>query len=116
MTNFTSVPWACDPDHIISCFEEYSRLMDHWRKVLPSPPLDVDYEELVEDTEGVARRIVAVVRAGMGAGMPAFLRDAAAGADRQRGTSSASDLQELRRTLEELREVAGRAVFQGTPA
>ena len=32
--------------------------MDHWRKVLPSPPLDVDYEEMVEDTEGVARRIV----------------------------------------------------------
>lgn len=33
--------------------------MDHWRKVLPSPPLEVDYEELVEDTEAVARRIVA---------------------------------------------------------
>ncbi len=58
MTNFTSVPWAYDPDHIVVCFEEYSRLMDHWRKVLPSPPLDVDYEELVEDTEGVARRLV----------------------------------------------------------
>ena len=32
--------------------------MDHWRSVLPGPPLEVDYEDLVEDTEGVARRIV----------------------------------------------------------
>jgi tetratricopeptide (TPR) repeat protein len=58
MTNFHSVPWACDPDHIIARFEEYSRVMEHWRNVLPSPYLDVDYEETVEDTEGVARRIV----------------------------------------------------------
>jgi tetratricopeptide (TPR) repeat protein len=58
-TNFASMPWTCDPDHLISHFEEYARLMDHWRKVLPSPPLDVDYEELVEDTEAVARRVVA---------------------------------------------------------
>jgi hypothetical protein len=59
MTNFTAMPWTCDPDYLISHFEEYARLMDHWRKVLPSPPLDVDYEDLVEDTEGVACRIVA---------------------------------------------------------
>ena len=58
MTNFASVPWACDAEQIVSHFEEYSRLMDHWRKVLPAPPLDVVYEELVEDPEGVARRIV----------------------------------------------------------
>ena len=58
MTNFTSILWAYDPDDIISCFKDYSRFMVHWRTVLPSPPLEVDYEELVEDTEGVARRIV----------------------------------------------------------
>ncbi|MGO8689326.1 MAG: tetratricopeptide repeat-containing sulfotransferase family protein [Thermoguttaceae bacterium] len=59
MTHFAAVPWACDPDHIIFHVGEYSRLMDHWRKVLPAPILDVDYEETVEDTAGVARRIVA---------------------------------------------------------
>jgi tetratricopeptide (TPR) repeat protein len=59
MTNFTSVPWACDREQMISYFEEYSRLMDHWRNVLPAPPLEVDYEELVKDAESVARRIVA---------------------------------------------------------
>ena len=56
-TSLVSMPWACDPDQIVSHFEQYARVMDHWRKVLPSPPLDVDYEELVEDVEGVARRI-----------------------------------------------------------
>ena len=58
MTNFTSSPWACDTDYIVSHFEEYLRLMDHWQKVLPAPPLEVDYEQLVEDTEAMAHRIV----------------------------------------------------------
>ena len=58
MTNLRSVSWACHPDYIVSHFEEYSRLTEHWRRVLPSPPLDIAYEELVEDLEGVARRII----------------------------------------------------------
>jgi tetratricopeptide (TPR) repeat protein len=57
-TNLVSMPWACDPDQIVSHFEEYLRVVDHWRSVLPLPPLDVDYEELIGDTEGVARRMV----------------------------------------------------------
>jgi tetratricopeptide (TPR) repeat protein len=36
----------------------YERLMAHWRAALPLPILDVDYEALVADTEGEARRIV----------------------------------------------------------
>ncbi len=59
MTKFASVPWACDPEQLLCHFEAYARVMDHWRKVLPSPPLDVDYEEVVEDTERVARRVIA---------------------------------------------------------
>ena len=58
MTHFTTVPWASDPDDIVFYFEQYLRLMGHWQTVLPSPPLDVDYEELVEATPRVARRIV----------------------------------------------------------
>jgi tetratricopeptide (TPR) repeat protein len=58
MTKFTALSWTCDQEHIVSYFEEYSRLMDHWREVLPSPPLDVAYEDLVEDTEGTARGII----------------------------------------------------------
>ena len=34
-------------------------MMEHWRKVLPVPLLEVDYEEAVADLEGVARKLVA---------------------------------------------------------
>ena len=59
MTHFGELPWANDQQHIASRFQEYQRLMEHWRKVLPVPLLEVDYEETVADLEGVARRLVA---------------------------------------------------------
>jgi tetratricopeptide (TPR) repeat protein len=59
MTQFRKITWASDIDHIASRFREYRRLMDHWRRVLPVPVLEVDYEETVADLEGVARRLVA---------------------------------------------------------
>jgi tetratricopeptide (TPR) repeat protein len=57
-TNFAALPWSFDQEQILSHFEQYSRLMAHWRQTLHAPPLEVDYEELVRDTESVARRIV----------------------------------------------------------
>lgn len=59
MTDFKDIPWANDFDHIASRFRAYERLTDHWRQVLPVPVLDVAYEEMVADLEGVARRLVA---------------------------------------------------------
>ncbi len=59
MTHFRHIRWANDLDHIRSRFEEHLRIMDHWRRVLPVPVLEVDYEELVADLEGVARRMLA---------------------------------------------------------
>ena len=59
MTHFREIRWANDQQHIASRFQEYQRLMEHWREVLPVPLLDVDYEETVADLEGVARRLVA---------------------------------------------------------
>ncbi len=58
MTNFRSIRWASDPEHIVSRFHDYHRLMQHWREVLPVQMLDVDYEETVADAEGTARRLV----------------------------------------------------------
>jgi tetratricopeptide (TPR) repeat protein len=58
MTNFRSIRWANDQEHIAARFAAYRRLMDHWRRVLPVPVLEVDYEETVADLEGVARRLV----------------------------------------------------------
>jgi tetratricopeptide (TPR) repeat protein len=59
MTHFREVRWASDPQHIASRFHQYRRMMAHWRKVLPVPLLEVDYEETVADLEGVARKLVA---------------------------------------------------------
>jgi len=59
MTDFRSMSWPNDLAHIAARFQQYRRLMDHWRAVLPVPILDVDYEETVTDLEGVARRLVA---------------------------------------------------------
>ena len=41
-------------------YRQYQSLMAHWKRVLPAGRiLDVRYEELVDDVEGQARRIVA---------------------------------------------------------
>jgi tetratricopeptide (TPR) repeat protein len=58
-TNFRSIPWANDPEHLASRFAQYRRVMDHWRAVLPVKIHEVDYAETVSDLEGVARRLVA---------------------------------------------------------
>ncbi|MGO8738755.1 tetratricopeptide repeat protein [Rhodoblastus sp.] len=40
-------------------YRRYERLMTHWRKILPKGAfLDIGYEEVVEDLEGQARRIL----------------------------------------------------------
>ncbi len=40
-------------------YSRYSELMDHWRSVLPSGAmLDVSYEDVVNDLEGQARRLI----------------------------------------------------------
>ena len=55
MADFLKIRWASDPHHIASRFREYERLMVHWRDVLPVGVFEVQYEELVNDLEGIAR-------------------------------------------------------------
>jgi hypothetical protein len=59
MTDFRSIRWANDAEHIASRFQQYRRIMDHWESVLPVPIHHADYEETVEDLESVARRLIA---------------------------------------------------------
>jgi hypothetical protein len=59
MTDFRSIRWANDPEHIATRFTQYRRLIDHWDSVLPVPIHAVDYEETVNDLEAVARRLIA---------------------------------------------------------
>jgi tetratricopeptide (TPR) repeat protein len=58
MTDFRSIPWANDIEHIATRFHQYRRLTEHWHKVMPVPILEVQYEETVADLEKVARRLV----------------------------------------------------------
>jgi Flp pilus assembly protein TadD len=59
ITHFRQVRWAASQDNIASHFAQYHRVMGHWRKVLPVPLLEIDYEDTVADLEGVARRLLA---------------------------------------------------------
>jgi tetratricopeptide (TPR) repeat protein len=59
MTDFRSIRWANDRDHIVSRFQQYDRVMTHWKEVVPAPIHEVNYEETVTDLESVARRLIA---------------------------------------------------------
>jgi len=51
--------FAYDRKNIVSFYEQYDRLMAHWREVLPKDRLiEVNYEELVADRESVARKLI----------------------------------------------------------
>jgi hypothetical protein len=53
-------PFAHTREDVVFYVEQYLRLMDHWRTVVPDGQvLDLEYEELVTNLEGTARRIVA---------------------------------------------------------
>ena len=57
--NFTrGNEFSNDLGDIAVTYRAYRRLIDHWRRVLPVPMLDVRYEELVDDQAAVSRRIV----------------------------------------------------------
>ncbi|HEY3968009.1 MAG TPA: tetratricopeptide repeat protein [Planctomycetaceae bacterium] len=58
MTDFRYLKWANDYGHIASRIGASQRLMEHWRRVLPAPLIEVDYESTVADLEGTARRLI----------------------------------------------------------
>ena len=45
-------------DTLGHAYVHYDRLMRHWQQVLPNPMINVNYEDIVQDIEGVARRAV----------------------------------------------------------
>ncbi|MDP2142531.1 MAG: sulfotransferase [Gallionella sp.] len=53
------VPWSYDLQELGAFYSGYARLMDHWRRVLPKGTfLDIHYEEIVQDRETQARRLI----------------------------------------------------------
>ena len=58
--NFSNrMDFSFDREWIVAYYQQYSRLMQHWRNVLPSNCLlDIEYEELVSAPEPVIRRMI----------------------------------------------------------
>ena len=50
--------WSYDLAELGRYYSAYWRLMAHWRSVCPETFIEVDYERLVADTEGEARRVL----------------------------------------------------------
>ena len=57
-SNFNSIHWSWKMEDIISYYQSYRILMEHWKKTLPMKMLSVHYEELVENQEKISRSIV----------------------------------------------------------
>ncbi len=65
LSNFTKLfghkaqPQSYDLAELGRYYRDYARLMEHWRAVLPADAFyDIQYEELVADTEGQARALI----------------------------------------------------------
>lgn len=52
------VPFSFDLDDLANYYKSYRALMDQWRGILPGGMLEVDYENVVDDLEGEARRLI----------------------------------------------------------
>ena len=50
--------FSTDLSWLGSFYVQYERLMSHWKRVLPLPILDVQYEEMVSYPEETMRRVV----------------------------------------------------------
>jgi Flp pilus assembly protein TadD len=51
-------PWAGSLDHLVRVHTGFTRLMDHWTRLLPVPVLSVRYESLVEQQDAETARIL----------------------------------------------------------
>ncbi len=47
-----------DLDQLSRYYQQYQRLMTHWKRVLPIPFYDLQYEQLIEDQETVTREVI----------------------------------------------------------
>ena len=51
-------PFTYDLIELGEYYLQYQRVMDHWHEVMPGKVLDVQYEDVVADTENQIRRIL----------------------------------------------------------
>lgn len=57
--NFSEIPWASSIESVVDRYSMYRQAMKYWHAELPKGKiLDVHYEELVDDPENQARRMI----------------------------------------------------------
>ena len=97
-------PFAYDLGEIGRYYRAYESLMDHWRAVLPpGRMLEVEYEEIVKDLEGQARRLVAHCGVDWDKRCLAFHETKRPGQHGKSGPGAKIDLRQLRRAIALLR-------------
>jgi len=55
------MPFSRNLTFLGNYYRDYKRIMEHWHKVLPIPILDVRYEDMATDHEGMTRKILEFV-------------------------------------------------------
>ncbi len=58
MTQFGSIQWACHEEHLVHRIEQYQRIMQHWRDVIPHRFIETSYEQLVENQQQESARLI----------------------------------------------------------
>ena len=58
MTQFASIRWACHKEHLIHRIQQYQRIMQHWRNVIPDSFIDVSYEQLINNQRQESERLI----------------------------------------------------------
>ncbi len=107
-TNFWSAQeYAWDRGDLVFFYRQYERLMDHWRRVLPSDRFtEVDYEALVADREAETRRLVAFLGLDWNDALPRPGAEHAACRHREQVAGTPAGLQDVGRALEAIRVMA----------
>ncbi|NND59083.1 MAG: sulfotransferase, partial [Gammaproteobacteria bacterium] len=52
------IPFSYDRDNLLTAYQVYRQLMEHWRDTLSIPMLEIDYESLVDDPDAQIRRLI----------------------------------------------------------
>ena len=116
MTDFRSIRWANDPEHIAGRFQQYRRIMDHWRAVLPVP---IHRGRLRGHGRATSRGSPGSWSppAAWTGSRPVSSSTAPSGRSAPRASprSASPSITQLRRPLEELRAGAGRTVCSAAP-
>ena len=111
MTNFDQAPLGVrSAPHRLACGPNTTGSWITGAGCCRSRCFEVDYESIVAEPGDCVAGACGLVRARVGPGMPRVSQNAACRSDRERSPGAPADLQQLDRSLEELRAGACRAV------